>query len=412
MALDFTTLYVVILLNSLMLAIVWGVVYRAYDRFEAAGIWMAACLTTALGGCVLATEALFGTMVSIFIGNALVIFGFCLFWIGIRRFQERKLPWLASIALTLGAMALLAVFTFVSPNGGVRNVIYAVAQSAPLAASIIDLLRQPRRRAGTWLAATGMALGILVHAIETSGNGLQAVGIISAGAYAIIEPAVVLLVVFNGMLWNVGLLLMVVDRLYAALTALALHDELTGLLNRRALVDRLQEQIVGAQAGNASFALLVIDLDNFKDINDSYGHLAGDACLVHVAATLQDALCPGDRLARTGGDEFCAILPGVDSGEAGQAAARLVAAMRAAPLRWNQRTLYLTLSIGAASWRPGQTGDMINAAADAALYQAKARGRNRHVVSGQGFVADPAEPSGELASASAMDSLAAAPSGD
>ena len=200
MALDFITLCVVILIVSIVMAIVWAVVYASYERLEAAGIWMAACITTALGGCALATEGYFNSLISIFVGNGIVIFGFSLFWVGVRRFQRRRLPWWPCIWLTVGALALLAVFTFWDPNYNARNAIYATAQSVPLALAIADLLRQERRRAGALLAAAAMGSGIFVHGVETVGNVLQVAGTISRDTYLVIEPGVLVLVIFSGLL--------------------------------------------------------------------------------------------------------------------------------------------------------------------------------------------------------------------
>jgi len=392
MALDFITLYVVILIVSIVMAIVWAVVYVSYERLEAAGIWMAACITTALGGCALATEGHFNSLISIFVGNGIVIFGFSLFWVGVRRFQGRPLPWWPCIWLTIASLALLAVFTFWDPNYNARNAIYAVAQSVPLALSIVDLLRQERRRAGALLAAAAMGTGIFVHGIETTGNVLQVAGTISRDTYLVIEPGVLVLVIFSGLLWNFGLVLMVIDRLNAELAELALRDPLTGLANRRAFIERLDDELRFSEATQRPCGLLVVDLDKFKQINDVHGHLAGDACLVHVATTATLALPPGGLLARTGGDEFAVLLPGQDLEAAAGIASALVVAMRAARLRWGTTELALTLSVGAAAWRPGWSGDALNADADAALYRAKALGRDGHAVARDRRVVSPDGP--------------------
>ena len=123
-----------------------------------------------------------------------------------------------------------------------------------------------------------------------------------------------------------------------------------------------------------------------------HGHLAGDACLVHVATTATLALPPGGLLARTGGDEFAVLLPGQDLEAAAGIAAALVVAMRAARLRWGTTELALTLSVGAAAWRPGWSGDALNADADAALYRAKALGRDGHAVARDRRVISPDGP--------------------
>lgn len=382
MALDFTTLYFVVLLNSLLMAIVWVVVYRSYEQLSAAGIWALACITLVVSGVTLASASLMDDMLPIFLGNLLVVLAFSLFWAGIRRFEGRPLPWAWIAALVAITALVLIPLTFVDPDYSRRNVVYAIAQSIPLVASIVDLHRASGRRVGRRIAMSAMGLAIAAHVVETAGNAMTLLGITSRAFYATVEPAAVLVVVFGGVLWNFGLLLMVVDRLYARLEHKALHDELTGLPNRRALAERIAAEIASANASRRPLALLVVDLDALKELNDRHGHGAGDAGLVHVARTVRARLRAGDMMARTGGDEFCVVLPGASAEQAGAMAAALVGAVQAVPLAYEGKAIPLTLSIGGAAWQRGQNGDALAAAADAALYAAKAAGRNRYAVAG------------------------------
>ena len=382
MALDFATLYFVVLLNSLLMAIVWVVVYRSYEQLSAAGIWALACITAVVSGVTLASASFMDDMLPIFLGNLLVVFAFSLFWAGIRRFEGRHVPWAWIAALVLVTALILIPLTFVDPDYSMRNVVYAVAQSIPLVASILDLHRTSGRRVGRRIAMGAMGLAIAAHGMETIGNGMTLLGITSRAFYAALEPSAVLVVVFSGVLWNFGLVLMVVDRLYARLEHKALHDELTGLPNRRALAERITDEIAAANATRRPLALLVVDLDALKELNDRHGHGAGDAGLVHVARTVRARLRPGDMIARTGGDEFCVVLPGTSAEQAGAIAAALVGAVQTAPLAHDGKAISLTLSIGGAEWQRGQNGDALTAAADAALYAAKTAGRNRYAVAG------------------------------
>ena len=122
---------------------------------------------------------------------------------------------------------------------------------------------------------------------------------------------------------------MAMDRLRNEVADLALLDDLTGVGNRRHLVQRLTEECARSERSGQPFALLVIDLDGFKAINDTHGHAAGDACLQHFTLMAQTRLRPGDMLARTGGDEFCIVLPSSTLREGAMIARRVLEVCRA-----------------------------------------------------------------------------------
>ncbi len=165
----------------------------------------------------------------------------------------------------------------------------------------------------------------------------------------------------------------------AAIEHNALHDSLTGLPNRRYLDDVLKSRAENARRNGGTLALLHIDLDRFKQINDTLGHAAGDAMLVHAAYTLSANCGPGDFVARIGGDEFV-VVSSVKDGEAALAALadRLIARMRL-PILYEGHECRSGISVGIA-YEEGRDPDpnriLINA--DIALYRAKSRGRNRH----------------------------------
>jgi diguanylate cyclase (GGDEF)-like protein len=122
----------------------------------------------------------------------------------------------------------------------------------------------------------------------------------------------------------------------------------------------------------------VIDLDGFKAINDTYGHAAGDACLQHFTLMAQTRLRPGDMLARTGGDEFCIVLPSSTLREGAMIARRILDVCRADAEQCMGNDIPVAVSIGVAQWTPemGAFPDRLIAAADQALYDAKKAGRN------------------------------------
>ena len=178
-------------------------------------------------------------------------------------------------------------------------------------------------------------------------------------------------------------------RLEAELAHQAFHDALTGLANRALFHDRVTHALRrragrGAEPGAApDVAVLFVDLDDFKAVNDALGHPAGDALLREVAARLLGATRGSDTVARLGGDEFAVLLEGVPAGGAGPAVARAQAALRA-PVVLGEgdgaRAWPARASVGVAHAQPGDTADDLLRNADTALYAAKGAGKDRHAV--------------------------------
>jgi diguanylate cyclase (GGDEF)-like protein len=206
--------------------------------------------------------------------------------------------------------------------------------------------------------------------------------------YNPIQSALILVLMFLSMAWNFGFLLMAMDRLRNEVADLALLDDLTGVGNRRHLLARLTEECARSKRSGGPFALLVIDLDGFKAINDTHGHAAGDACLQHFTLMAQTRLRAGDMLARTGGDEFCIVLPSSTLREGAMIARRLLEVCRTDAEQCAGQDIPISVSIGVAQWTReiGGYPDRLIAAADHALYEAKKDGRNRYAAY------DPAPP--------------------
>ena len=164
-----------------------------------------------------------------------------------------------------------------------------------------------------------------------------------------------------------------------ALEGLSRHDMLTMLPNRALFEDRLNIALAQATRSGARVALLMIDLDGFKAINDTLGHSAGDAVLIEVAMRLRACIRPGDTIARLGGDEFVIIIPDSKRAAAADLVAVRVLETLAAPIRLETETRSITCSIGIAV-HPDSAADReaLLRHADAAMYMAKQGGRNQY----------------------------------
>jgi diguanylate cyclase (GGDEF)-like protein/PAS domain S-box-containing protein len=162
------------------------------------------------------------------------------------------------------------------------------------------------------------------------------------------------------------------------LVRLANHDPLTDLYNRRRLEEEVERQLAEARRYGVHGAVLFLDLDQFKDINDSLGHLTGDALLGRVAGCLRERLRETDIIARTGGDEFAILLPHTDAEQAQVLAGNLLEALQHTSITAEGRAISVTGSIGIVLFpEHGTTVGDLFARADLAMYQAKETGRNR-----------------------------------
>lgn len=169
-----------------------------------------------------------------------------------------------------------------------------------------------------------------------------------------------------------------------------LHDDLTGLVNRTTFWDRLDHRLAAAKRRTNGFAVLFLDLDGFKVVNDTLGHIAGDQLLVDVAHRISSELRAGDTAARVGGDEFLVLLDEVDCERGALAVAERVNAALQLPYTVGASTFTTPASVGVACG-PGcfESADEVVAAADAAMYDAKRSGRGICVVydAGRGHLA-------------------------
>jgi len=163
-------------------------------------------------------------------------------------------------------------------------------------------------------------------------------------------------------------------------STLVRHDQLTGTLNRRGLEEAFDGEFARSRRRNTPLCVALLDIDNFKKLNDSLGHDAGDAALIHLATTIRDTLRPQDTVARFGGEEFIIILPDTGISDAEKAIVRLQRELTKRFFLHDNEKVLITFSAGVTDFRPDDTQTTITKRADEAMYTAKKTGKNRVVI--------------------------------
>ena len=369
-------------INFLALGLIWAYVQRTYPSFEAARYWTGSafmCATSAAAATL--RVAMDDSLLPLVAGGTIMVLATCLAAMGIQCFYEKQVNWQRTALITMNAFFGLLVFSYVYDSAPARLTFFIAAQAMPLVLSLKMLLSPPdgRKNAGAQLAGIVVILIVTIYSLRLMAGLTGAAGGFAFTHYNQLQSLLTLVLVFLSMAVNFGFLLMAIDRLRSEVAELALMDDLTGVANRRHLLQRLAEECARSERSGDPFTLLVIDLDGFKGINDTHGHAAGDACLQHFTLMAQTRLRPGDLLARTGGDEFCIVLPSSTVREGTMIARRVLDVCRSDAAQCAGGEIPISVSIGVAQWLPsmGAHPDRLIAAADHALYDAKRDGRNR-----------------------------------
>jgi diguanylate cyclase (GGDEF)-like protein len=317
------------------------------------------------------------------IGNAFRIGALGLLWQGARVFERRKpLPW-----VILGAMALwcgLCLIPAFITSMPARIVAVSVSNAAFCGLAAWELWRggDAEHLPSRYPAIAIFLSFAAVMMVRVAGvnvlpfpMGAQPLDPIWMGAFDLI---VFVHATFLGLL----LLAMTKERLELEQRNIAMIDPLTGLMNRRAFMTHVERNARRRSMGREATALLVLDLDDFKSVNDRFGHDVGDRVLAAFAGIAEANARPTDLLFRMGGEEFCFVLPDTELKGALAVAERIRRAFAASAVETDRGERVLTtVSIGVAVAEfAGFDTEVLLAAADSALYEAKSRGRNRVVV--------------------------------
>lgn len=317
---------------------------------------------------------------SIVLANFLLLTGALLLFAGTRHFYGERLPRWTWIALALITLALYW-WGVVNPHYNARLLLVSAFMAALQTHHFYTVWRHDRET----FAARFMLVVLACMVVLMLGRSLS-VPFLPAGA-DLFAPSPLQSIYIGGyafslMAMTIGCVLLMSERLRQQLQHLISHDTLTGALSRHALFQRGREEVERSRRTQRPVSVLMLDLDRFKQVNDQHGHMVGDQVLRDFALRVRDELRKIDVLGRFGGEEFMVVLPETDSIQARQVAERIRASRSSQP-----GLPPCSVSIGVATLAESQASqptqtvlDRLIAAADRALYDAKASGRDRVAV--------------------------------
>ncbi|MDZ4201878.1 MAG: GGDEF domain-containing protein [Gallionella sp.] len=375
-----TLLFSLILTNGLMMISLF--VALSSKRREGVGLWAVAMLLETLTWTLIAARGAIPDMFSLVVANGLKAGSHALILAAFCEFQRRELPrW--QYFVPIGLAILMAVLLADDIRG--RFIWGSLIFGIQMALILYVLLSDPETRSGrAWRLLLGGIIATMlilvlraIVALLGYGDFAQPQNAIAPHPVQIISFIVIMSTTLIG---SVGFLLMVKERADREIMKLALTDSLTGVPNRRALMEQAERAL--ARRNGSSLALLMIDVDHFKRINDTHGHPAGDEVLRQVSQRLLERLRGGDVLGRYGGEEFCVVAPDTDAEGARMLSESLRETVAATPLACEFGDVSITVSIGISCCPTGQQCELkeMLAKADAALYSAKKGGRNQVVI--------------------------------
>ncbi len=371
-----------LLLVSLMIAITMGIsmgLAARRERRDGLVWWAWAMLPLSLVLLLFSLRGQVSDLLSVVLGNTLLISVLALFAEGLCEFQQRR-PRRALIwgGVVLTPLLIVWFMDAISIRPLLSNTLLGF-QAAFLSWLVLQRRAQTAGR-GQYFVVAGLALIVLATLARLGAALLGQVDLNQVTSSNTTHALSMLVFMLTIILITMGLVMMTKERADALNRTLALQDELTGLHNRRAIHKLLEQQLALARRNAQSLALLIVDIDHFKKINDDHGHLSGDLALRTMADGLRRRLRGQDIAGRWGGEEFIVILPGTDAaGACGLAENLRRSAEQASLVALDGRPIGFTISIGvhALDAATGDARDDMIAAADRALYLAKQNGRNR-----------------------------------
>lgn len=377
-------LTLVIGITFLMQAIAVALASVAVREYRGVRLFFVSTLFLSLGYFLLLWHPRLGYSIGIS-SNVAIYTGNLLLYLSVRQFTDtHPHRWIIYGLIPLGYIALALTYFFPIPILWITESV-----NTPLsAASALVLLKSDNKafRLGALVTAIPLILYSLVSLTRFISAVFPQTGIAlqldpAAGANAT-QPIFVLMVFILSFLWTAGFIFMISQRLQTHLNELAMNDMLTRVRNRRAMHELLDYELRRAEREIKDFSIILLDVDHFKRVNDTYGHDVGDEVLKWMALQLQQSSRIQDTVSRWGGEEFLVLLPSTTLDEAVEVAERIRSHIETTTFSYKDVSLNVTFSAGVSFSREHQNVEKLCKVADAALYLAK-RTRNRVVSQAQ-----------------------------
>lgn len=375
---DVRTMWMVVATTTLLFGFleVWAGLGKRRDT--ALVLWGSANLAGGLGAGLLSTQGTLPYVLSEATANGLLVLFWGLMWAGVRAFAGQRVPWWTVAA---GPLLIIVACLYIPPfpiDTAMRIHLASIFIVGYMVLIAVDALRAERtERLVMRRVLAVVALASAIPIVWRSVNAQLDRGShdLMANTAATATPLMALFTIAISL--NVCVLLIGREQLGNQLARAAVTDSLTGILNRSGFLVAAQRAVSDSAYGFRPTSVIVMDLDEFKAINDQYGHAAGDRLLAGFASVAQSTLRAEDVLGRIGGEEFCALLVGVSEPAAVTIADRLRLAFARAIIDFDDGTLTGTVSMGVAQLGFNEELGTAIQRADMAMYQAKKLGRDR-----------------------------------
>lgn len=372
-----------LLVGALLSVLVGGLLLLASRTFpptyrESMNWWVAAMMLLPGSYVMLALRDVWPPWFTVGVSNALVGGAFACVAIALEVFQSR-LRRRTHLALLVVAVVVCTVgLPYVLPTPAARLAVIATLLAAPLGSGLWNLYRKPVPVGRSHhILGFVLGLGVVILLFRAATMFINPAQLQATFQFSLVQVLTYAVGSVLPVVASFGFLLMCTERSQRELLHAAGTDYLTGSFNRRAIEQHGARSIAAARRHGMPLAILVVDIDHFKRINDDLGHAAGDLALVQAVTRIRTTLRTEDILGRLGGEEFIVLMPNTDSASAVSAGERIRQGFSATPLRMGGDERTVTLSIGVAVLAPAdRLFSQLLQRADRAMYAAKNAGRD------------------------------------